>query len=127
MEGGRRKLLKVDERPPNSSQSKARKSKRIAKKTKKRAPRAPRAPRVKKNLNEPYIWILKQLKDKSNSNLTMLRGSALLENILNVLQTKEKIDENSVMRFLEKVKTDMNLKEVMQYFKIRRNKKETKK
>ena len=118
--------MKVDERPPNSSQSKTRKSKRITKKTKKRTPR-PRAPRVKKNLNEPYIWILKQLKDKSNSNLTMLRGSALLENVLNVLQSKEGIEENSVMRFLEKVKTDMNLKEVMQYFKIRRNKKVNKK
>ena len=57
----------------------------------------------------------------------MLRGSALLENVLNVLQSKEKVDENSVMRFLEKVKTDMNLKEVMQYFKIRRNKKKNKK
>jgi len=63
------------------------------------------------------------LKDKSNSDLNTQRGSALLEHMLNALQSKEKVSENQVFRFLEKVKTDMNLKEVMQYFKIRRNKK----
>ena len=120
MEGGRSKLLKVDENPPNSSQGKVRKSKKV-KKAKKKASK-PRAPRVKKNLNEPYIWLLKQLKDKSNSNLNTQRGSALLENVLDTLQAKEGVSENQVVRFLEKVKTDMNLKEVMQYFKIRRNK-----
>jgi hypothetical protein len=111
----------VDEHPPNSSQGKAKKTKRVAKKAKKKTTRQ-RAPRVKKNLNEPYIWLLKQLKDKSNSDLNTQRGSALLEHMLNTLQAKEKVSENQVFRFLEKVKTDMNLKEVMQYFKIRRNK-----
>ena len=96
-------------------------TKRVAKKAKKKASKA-RAPRIKKNLNEPYIWILKQLKDKTDLDLTTQRASALLENILNTLQTQEKVSKNDVVRFLEKVKTDMNLKEVMQYFKIRRNK-----
>ena len=112
----------MDERPPFSCQAKPKKTKKIAKKAKKKASK-PRAPRVKKNLNEPYVWLLKQLKDKSDSGLNTQRSSALLENMLNVLQSKEGIEENQVMRFLEKVKTDMNLKEVMQYFKIRRNKK----
>ena len=115
-------MLKVDENPPYSSNAKPKKTKRIVKKTKKKASK-PRAPRPKKNLNEPYVWLLKQLKDKSDSTLNMQRGSALLENVLNTLKSKESISDHDVLRFLEKVKTDMNLKEVMQYFKIRRNKK----
>lgn len=112
----------MDERPPFSCQAKPKKTKKIAKKAKKKSAKG-RAPRVKKNLNEPYIWLLKQLKDNSDPELNMQRSSALLENTLNVLEAKEGVNNNQVLRFLEKVKTDMNLKEVMQYFKIRRDKK----
>jgi hypothetical protein len=69
------------------------------------------------------VWLLKQLKDNSNKELNTQRSAALLEHTLEVLQSKEGVESNQVLRFLEKVKTEMNLKEVMQYFKIRRNKK----
>ena len=121
LEGGRRKLIKVDEKPPNSSQNKLKKTKKIEKK-KKKTGAAVRAPRVKKNLNEPYTRILNQLRDDSDSEVQMQRATVLLENLLETLEKNEGVSRPCVIRFLEKVKTDMNLKEVMQYFKIRKNK-----
>ena len=98
----------------------------MKKKKKKVVVKKARAPRVKKNLNEPYIWILKQLKDKKNKDLNTEVSSALLEYTLNTLQKNEKVPQADVVRFLEKVKTDMTLKDIMQYFKIKKNKKKSK-
>jgi hypothetical protein len=130
LENGRRKLVKVDERPPNSSDNKPKKTKKIAKKAKAKKPakakvaKAKAQPKVKKNPNESYNWLLNQLKDKSDLDLNTQRCSSLLENLLSVLQRDEGVSDYDVLRFLEKVKTDMNFKDVMQYFKIRRNKTE---
>ena len=69
------------------------KTKKIAKKVKNKSPKG-RTPRVKKNLKEPYVWLLKQLKDNSDPELNMQRSSALLENTLNVLEAKDVVIRN---------------------------------
>ena len=109
----------MDEKPPNSSAGRVKKVKKVVKKVRKKKKKAAPKPKVKKNLNEPYVWLLKQLKDKRNANLNVLRSAALLESILGELKLKEE----AVISFLRKVRTDMNLKEVMQYFKVKRSKK----
>ena len=108
------------EKPPNSSAGRVKKVKKVVKKVKKvKKAKKKRVVKPKRNLNEPYVWLLKQLKERKNQRLTVQRSAALLESILGEL----KLEDEKVISFLKKVKTDMNLKEIMQYFKVKRNKK----
>ena len=115
---GNAKLLKIDSKHPNSNPLKPNLTKKIQKPKKKTA--AKKAPKPRKNYNEKYVWLLKQLKDKNDEELNLQRSSALLENILNNLRDRLSLNDYDLVRFLEKVKTDMNLKDIMLYFKVRR-------
>ena len=58
-----------------------------------------------------------------NKDICFQTSLRLLENVFEVIKDNENVSEYDIKRFLEKVKTGMNLKELFQYFRIRREKK----